>query len=97
MRPCRFCSRWFKNKQAVRRHLGYCPTYQAQPGRKRWERVDLYQCASCLDWLGSEQAAKLSEAEMYATAGTGCPSCGWRGPWTSAGWTLVPGGAGAQP
>ena len=27
MRQCYFCKRWFKNKQAVRAHLRWCPEY----------------------------------------------------------------------
>lgn len=52
-RTCYFCERWFRNKQAVRRHLGYCKAYQSgekdsvrtSPGPARSERNSL--CADC--------------------------------------------------
>lgn len=32
MRQCRYCKRWFKNKQAVRAHLRWCTKYRASVG-----------------------------------------------------------------
>jgi hypothetical protein len=35
-RQCNFCRRWFKNKQAVRRHLGFCIQWKiAKAGGQR--------------------------------------------------------------
>jgi len=32
MQQCRFCGRWFKNKQGVRAHLRWCPKYRGTGG-----------------------------------------------------------------
>jgi hypothetical protein len=32
MRQCYYCKRWFKNKQAVRAHLRWCPEYSGSKG-----------------------------------------------------------------
>ena len=45
-RKCLACGRGFKNKQAVRRHLGWCEAYLAQP---RW------RCGGC------EERTKVGE------------------------------------
>jgi len=93
MRTCHFCQRWFKNKQAVRRHLGYCRDYlNAEHTNPPWTRVPLVQCASCVQNFGADFAARLTHAEMHDALVTyrGCPMCGanW---WSRAGWRRVPG------
>ena len=43
---CPACPRWFKNKQAIRRHLGYCPEYKARPRSPVVSRLEGV-CAAC--------------------------------------------------
>jgi hypothetical protein len=90
MRQCRFCARWFKNKQAVRRHLGSCRPYQAIPPGQRTKRQQLFACARCVEMLGPDLAAKVTSDEMHGQVADfgGCPTCGGAA-WRSAGWHRV--------
>ena len=92
MRTCNFCERWFKNKQAVRRHLGYCKEYLNAERRERpWTRVELYQCAACVTNYGTDYTPTVTHEEMHEQAAThgGCGFCG-RNEWRRAGWKRVP-------
>ena len=92
MRTCRFCSRWFRNKQAVRRHLGYCRDYLSL-GRspQGWTREPLFKCTSYVEALGADNVVPVTRDEMHATSSThgGCSVCS-NNLWIDAGWRRVP-------
>lgn len=92
MRSCRFCNRWFRNRQAVRRHLGYCRDYlSAERTDPPWTREPLFQCAECRAALGDEHAQRVTRDEMHELSSTyrGCPVC-HTNIWARAGWRRVP-------
>ena len=91
MRRCHFCERWFKNIQAVRRHLGYCRDYLTAESTAPWTREALYQCAQCREQLGFSGTDRVTREEMHAMAltGGGCPMCQTNA-WVPAGWRRVP-------
>lgn len=92
MQTCHFCDRWFKNKQAVRRHLGYCKTYlNAEVDNRSWTREELWQCAQCRERNGFANTDKVTFEAMHQlqAACGGCPHCGHRY-WQKAGWRRVP-------
>ncbi len=91
MRRCRFCDRWFKNKQAVRRHLGYCKDYlNAEHREVPWRRERLFQCDWCRHYQGTESTPVVTVEETHQIVATygGCPSCG-RNAWVRVGWKRV--------
>lgn len=94
MRQCHFCSRWFRNRQGVRRHLGYCSTYRAVRGPvSRSVREPLFQCQDCVATFGAALVAKVTRDEMHAqhSQHRGCAVCG-KDLWVDAGWKLMPAG-----
>ena len=92
MRQCHFCERWFKNKQAVRRHLGFCKDYlTASYDEKPWRRVELLQCAHCKQAYGDDITPKITSDEMHELVDMygGCDICGTN-LWARAGWKREP-------
>lgn len=91
MRQCRFCERWFKNRQAVRRHLGYCQLYLEAPRpAETWTRAPVVQCEQCVVAVGPDHTQRVTQEEMHefhAEYG-GCPSCSGQ-TWVDAGWRRV--------
>jgi len=92
VRQCKFCSRWFRNKQATRRHLGYCTLYlNAERTDPPWGREQLFQCAACRDTFGRDHAQRVTRDEMHESSSAygGCPICQTNA-WAPAGWRRVP-------
>jgi len=92
VRQCKFCSRWFRNRQATRRHLGYCAPYlNAERTDPPWGREQLFQCVACRDTLGRDHTQRVTRDEMHEmhSAYGGCPLC-HSNSWGPAGWRRVP-------
>jgi hypothetical protein len=92
VRTCAFCNRWFKNKQAVRRHLGYCRDYLPHTSRGQdGARDRTFRCAACVSVLGAAAVPRITQDEMHAhsAATGGCPTCG-NNLWADAGWRRRP-------
>jgi len=90
MRQCHFCKRWFRNRQATRRHLGYCRLYlESDRPATKWTRVRLMQCERCVQQLGHQGAQKVTTDELHSQYVHGCPVCGHT-LWQPAGWKRVP-------
>lgn len=69
-RKCHFCHRWFGNKQAVRRHLGYCDWYkrdEVKPVLSPWFGKMLGPLAANATMVAS--AAPMASTPVMASAG----------------------------
>jgi hypothetical protein len=57
MRKCPFCGRWFRNKQAIRAHLRFCPEYLEEKWGSPQECASTSLAFSGFDgpyrWIGS--------------------------------------------
>lgn len=75
MRQCRFCSRWFKNRQAVRAHLRWCGDYQE--GNLRTEGPPFKKSGYQRTPYTFLQSLPPPESDANPIIGCECVECGF--------------------